>query len=126
MVFYSELSLYAVAHVRGAKGDYGMPEIMDFTEGSWIYIPCASEQGGFPDERVILIDTGEKQYAGFVDRRHLRTIDGQEYLMARVIKVSGSTARVKTPASFFTAAAGSPVLPVEWMNQHVQQHEAVA
>ena len=94
-----------------------------FEEGDMILIPCESQVGAFPHELVILVNTGERQFLGFVRKQHTLTKEGKDYLYGQVKRIGPSTMQVKTRASFFTTASGMTELPARWIEENARRQE---
>ena len=82
---------------------------MGFREGELVGVPCLIQQGPFPDERLVTVDTSEGAISGFVKESNLE-IQVQDsthgFVKGLIVAVAGSNVTVKLFGSFFTTAQG--------------------
>jgi hypothetical protein len=79
-----------------------------FADGDSVGIPCTVQQGPFPDEKLVTVETVEGVISGFVKLENLDVKDDEEHGLVRgtVVTINGDRATVKISGSFFTTAAG--------------------
>jgi hypothetical protein len=77
-----------------------------FNEGELVGVPCTSQPGPFPDERLIAVETHDGLLSGFVKQDHLHVADDRVFVMGVVLEARDDSIAVKLFGSFFTTAAG--------------------
>jgi hypothetical protein len=78
-----------------------------FSEGDVVGVPCTIQQGPFPDEKLITVDTIEGAMSGFVKVANLTINDNESGIVTgTVVAVSRDYITVKISGSFFTTALG--------------------
>jgi hypothetical protein len=88
--------------------------------GQIVRIRCQVKPGPFPDEKLIMIETDKGSISGFVRDEYLIKDQNQEYVTAKVIKVSGDAVEVRMPGTFFTIASGVTSVSPDWANTNLQ------
>jgi hypothetical protein len=80
-----------------------------FTVGDSVAVPCTIQEGPFPDEKLVTVDTEEGAISGFVKEANLQAgenNDEQWYLKGIVVSELDGSIIVKLLGSFFTTALG--------------------
>jgi hypothetical protein len=70
--------------------------------GEKVYVPTDVDEGAFPGENLVTIETKTGPISGFAKADNIRTADGDAYLLAEVKDVSDDTLTVRLYGSFFT------------------------
>ena len=92
-----------------------------FREGELVKIPCKIQQGAFPEEYLVTIETDDKEISGFV-RKQFVTMTGpsEGYIKAKIIvKDSGQTTLQLVQGSLFTGASGKTSVSNTWADHHL-------
>ena len=68
-----------------------------------VFVPCKVQDGAFPHERVIYVETVDGFISGFIQTKHIKgDAQGGYYIEGVVVESQGGTLLVKVPGSFFT------------------------
>lgn len=82
------------------------------TIGQTIHVPVSVEQGAFPKESVITIETQDGPISGFIRSDEVERIgEGNASIAGVVLDVSESAITVKLPGSFFTTTGLAYISP---------------
>jgi hypothetical protein len=79
-----------------------------FSVGEQVAVACSIQQGPFPDEKLVTVETEDGEISGFVKIANLQTAaDGEHgFVNGIVVAVEQDSIRVQISGSFFTTAAG--------------------
>ena len=95
-----------------------MPE---YAVGDKVKIPCSIQPGAFSSERLIIIETDENIFSGFINIDHLEEeTESRGYVVGTIISVDQKDYTIKIPASLFTSAAGRTSINSSWATTHLQ------
>ena len=100
-----------------------MGEMVQFTLGQTVNIPCQIQGGAFSNEYLVSITTEDGIISGFADendvRRDLKNPENGT-IRGRVVELGPDGVRVRIYGSFFTTAAGMMQFSSSWANTHLQ------
>lgn len=92
----------------------------DLSVGAELWVPCVAVPGPFPDERLVTIDLGDVEWAGFVNDADLKEVGGRCYIRSVVMDVSDRGITVR----FRGQSMGSNA--IETPRGVLEQHGAIA
>lgn len=95
-----------------------------FRRGQIVNIPCSVEQGPFPDEMLVTIQTDTGTVSGFLKSSLVVRQKGQDYVRGVVVEASAKSVQVRVPGSFFTTAAGLTTVSSNWARNHFTEARA--
>jgi hypothetical protein len=89
-----------------------------FRRGQIVNIPCTVQQGAFPDEVLVTIESDKGVVSGFLKNSLVYHHDGRDYIQGVVTEASADSVQVRVPGSFFTTAAGLTTVSSGWARNH--------
>lgn len=94
-----------------------------FRRGQIVNIPCNVQQGAFPNEVLVTMNTDTAVVSGFLKSSSVVRHNGQDYVQGVVIEANAEAVQVRVPGSFFTTAAGLTTVSSGWARNHfVEAH----
>lgn len=94
-----------------------------FQRGQIVNIPCTIQQGAFPDEVLVTIESDKGIVSGFLKSSLVVHRNGHDYIRGVVVEASADSVNVRVPGSFFTTAAGLTTVSSGWARNHfVEAH----
>lgn len=95
-----------------------------FRRGQLVNIPCTVQQGAFPDEVLVTIESDKGVVSGFLKSSLVLHHNGRDYVRGVVVGASPDSVKVRVPGSFFTTAAGLTTVSSGWARNHfVEAHQ---
>jgi hypothetical protein len=82
---------------------------MSYRVGDSVLVRCSVQNGPFPDERLVTVETAEGRISGFVRQANLEPdpADSEHaFLRGTVVAATDDSVTVKLFGSFFTTATG--------------------
>jgi hypothetical protein len=95
-----------------------------FRRGQVVNIPCSIQQGAFPDEVLVTIETDKGVVSGFLKSSLVVRHNGRNYVQGVVLEASADSVQVRVPGSFFTTAAGLTTVSSGWARNHLMEVHA--
>jgi hypothetical protein len=96
-------------------------EIPTFQIGDLVAIPCTLQNGPFPDEKLVTVESAEGPISGFVKLHNLQVEDDEKgRVRGLIVSLTEDTMRVQLYGSFFTTALGMAWVP----NDRIRRLEA--
>ena len=92
-----------------------------FRRGQIVNIPCTVQQGAFPDEVLVTIDSDTGIVSGFLKSSLVAHRNGRDYVRGVVVEASADSVQVRVPGSFFTTAAGLTTVSSGWARNHFME-----
>jgi hypothetical protein len=92
-----------------------------FRRGQIVNIPCTVQQGAFPDEVLVTIDSDKGVVSGFLKSSLVAHHSGRDYVRGIVVEASTDSIKVRLPGSFFTTAAGLTTVSSGWARNHFME-----
>lgn len=81
-----------------------------YRAGQIVDVPCDVQEGAFPNERLVTIDTVEGVMSGFIRSEYVRGKPGSRgSIRGKVARVSGNIVEVELLGSFFTSTGMAAV-----------------
>lgn len=80
--------------------------------GETVLVPTSVKAGAFPGEKMVTVETPSGPISGFAKADSIINRGGDQYLIAEVKTVTGSTSVVRLAGSFFTTT-GLASIPTE-------------
>ena len=92
-----------------------------FRRGQIVNIPCTIQQGAFPDEVLVTIESDKGIVSGFLKSSLVVQRNGHHYVQGVVVEASAESVQVRVPGSFFTTAAGLTTVSSGWARNHFME-----
>jgi hypothetical protein len=90
-----------------------------FRRGQVVNIPCTIQQGAFPDEVLVTIESDKGVVSGFLKSSLVLRRNGRHYVQGVVTAAGAESVQVRIPGSFFTTAAGLTTVSSGWARNHL-------
>ena len=94
------------------------PEMKTFEEGQYVSIPCTVQSGMLPNERLVIVETKDGSYSGFVPKDCFwQNGNRREGYIPGIIKnVQGNTYTLGLPGEWFIS--GIMDFTVDWIQEN--------